>query len=196
MTTLNLQVSASADDASENTGVSVALTAVNIRNDATYDWSGIRFQNVTISNGATINSATHQIYVSYTSNDDINVNIYADDTDSAAQFTTTLNDISARTRTAATVSRNATAVGAGWYTLPDAAALVQEVVNRAGWISGNSLALLLETISGSDLRYNAYDGSTTEAAKLDIDYTTGPAERSRPALRPAAAPRPIHQLRI
>jgi len=173
MTTLNLQVGASLDDASEDTGVSVATTAVNIRNDTTYDWSGVRFQSVTIPAGSTINTAVPQINVAFTSNDDVNVNIYAEDADNAAAFSTGLNDISNRTPTTATVSRNATAVGTGWYSLPDVTALVQEVVDRAGWGSGNSLALLLETVTGSDLRYRAYDFAAGDAAKLDIDYTPG-----------------------
>ena len=54
---------------------------------------------------------------------------------------------------------------------PDVSALVQAVVNRAGWTSGNALAL---QFSGTGRRTaEAFEGSATGAPLLHVEYTTG-----------------------
>jgi hypothetical protein len=53
----------------------------------------------------------------------------------------------------------------------DLSALVQEVVNRGGWSSGNSLVVI---ISGTGNRLaEAYDGLPNGAPLIHIEYTTG-----------------------
>jgi hypothetical protein len=69
--------------------------------------------------------------------------------DSAPTFASTSKNVSSRPRTAASV--------------------VQEVVNRSGWVSGNALALI---VTGKGKRVaESYDGTRTGAPLLRVTYT-------------------------
>ena len=59
-------------------------------------------------------------------------------------------------------TRNAT------YQTPNMSNVVQEIVNRGGWSSGNAMVFI---ISGSGHRTaESYDGSTSKAPLLHIEY--------------------------
>lgn len=171
MTVLNLQVTASTDDARQN-GVTMDLTAANIVVNATDNWAGLRFLNVTIPKNSTISAATLQLYSPDTVSDDPNDDIYCEAADNAVTFGTGDSDISNRSRTTSPVSWVATGVGgAAWITSPDIASQVQQVVNRAGWVSGNALVVIFDHTGTPDWRWRAYNGDVSLAAKLDITYT-------------------------
>lgn len=171
------------DDAfySTNPTVDVGVPIVAGRSGAggsPYWWSGFRFSTVTIPVGATITSAklTFTDYAN-ASPSAYGVTIKCEDADSAANFTTTA-DILGRTRTTASASWNtptSTTVDTTRDTT-DFASAVQEVVDRAGWASGNALMVILESISGTaGDQYQAYfyEDSTTKCALLTIEYTLG-----------------------
>lgn len=148
------------------------LTADNVNIETSGAHGGTRFLNVTIPQGATINSATLEVYIATTSYDDPHIDIYGEDQDNAGVFTTAANNIQNRTRTTAKVDWDGTGIGTGWETLPDVATLIQEIVNRAGWSSGNALAILFDGMTSVALRFRQWDYSThTLGAKLAIDYT-------------------------
>jgi hypothetical protein len=110
---------------------------------------GIRFPGVAIPKGATITDAYIQFQVDETSSVTTNVTIKAEAADNAPTFTTTAWNISRRARTAASV----TWAPPSWTTLsakgtaqrtPSIKAIVQEIVNRPGWASGNAMAIIIE----------------------------------------------------
>ena len=170
MTTLNLQVSQSSDDAFENAVGTVTINGTSmVFNNAGY-WIGYRFQGVTIPNASTINTATLSYYVTSTTRDDNEQDVYGEDVDDAATFSTAASNISSRTLTTAKTTVSADSVGVGFYAV-DVTAVIQEIINRAGWVSGNDLALLMDALTGVNLAPDTYDNSPTNAAKLDIDYT-------------------------
>lgn len=172
MTTLNLQVSASSDDAFENAVGTVTTNGTTmVFNNAGY-WIGYRFTNVTIPQGATINMATLSYYVTSTTRDDNEQDVYGNDVDDAATFTTAASNISSRTLTTAKTTVSADSVGVGFYAV-DVTAIVQEIIDRAGWASGNDLALLMDALTGVNLAPDTYDNVAANAAKLDIDYSAG-----------------------
>lgn len=180
-TTLNLIVGASAGDADErqsdgSVSLTIAPNRTYSRNVASSQYhSGHHFTGATIPSGATINAATLTLNCTSTSLDDMYCTIHADDSDSAAAFTSTSYDIGSRTRTTASQSWQQDACGTGDEVSPDFASVVQEVVDRAGWASGNSIAILLiSSASPPAIKFfasTAYDTSTTLCARLDIDYT-------------------------
>lgn len=170
MTVLNLQVSASSDDAFENNSGTMSLTGSTVTFNNAGFWIGYRFLNVTIPNAATINTATLSYYVTSTTRDDNEQDVYGNDVDDAATFTTAANNISSRTLTTAKTTVSADSVGVGFYAV-DVTAVVQEIINRAGWVSGNDLALIMDALTGVNLGLDMYDGTPANAAKLDIDYT-------------------------
>ena len=170
MTTLNLQVSASSDDAREASGGAVSITATVMTMNSGSAWIGWRFLNVTIPQAAVINSATFQPYVDSTASDDPDGDLYANDVDNAATFTTASNNISSRALTTAKTNWTATGVGAGFVSAPAVTAVVQEIIDRGSWASGNALAILYDSLTGSGFSVRAYDSLSSEAGKLDIDY--------------------------
>lgn len=186
-TTLNLQVGASADDADQTTANAVSVIAASATIDADTEHFGSRWQNVTIAQGSTIDSAFHTSFILGGTFDEPQHQIRGEDADDAAVFTTGADSIDARARTTATVNWDSTNLGAGaaeeweWGSAAgaptagaDVKAIVQEITDRGGWTSGNSMVFIFEqhTLDGArDLGVNTYDGASTRGAKLDIDYT-------------------------
>jgi len=170
MTTLNLQVGASTDDADEATDGTMDLTSVNVFLIVATNWAGLALNDVTVPQGATVDTGTLQISIPSTDYDDVYVDVYGEDEDDPGTFTSDNGDISGRTPTTAKKSVSASGVGTGWYsiTVTDP---VQEIVNRGGFASGNDLVLIMDAQTSINLRFKAYDGDSGLAAKLDIDYT-------------------------
>jgi hypothetical protein len=169
MTTLNLQVSASSDDARENSGT-VGLTGGSINIGGTNQRLGFRFTNVTIAQGLTVNQALVNFYVTSTTNDSPGGStVGCQDSDDAGTFTTGTNNITNRTRTTALTTWSGNNIGSG-YQAVDITAAVQEVINRPGWVSGNDIAVIIYGVTGADVTITTYDGNAAQAATLAIDY--------------------------
>ena len=169
MTTLNLQVSASSDDARENSGT-VGLTGGSINIGGTNQRLGFRFTNVTIAQGLTVNQALVNFYVTSTTNDSPGGStVGCQDSDDAGTFTTGTNNITNRTRTTALTTWSGNNIGSG-YQAVDITAAVQEVINRPGWVSGNDIAVIIYGVTGADVTITTYDGNAALAATLAIDY--------------------------
>jgi len=170
MPTANIAVTASSDDALQavDTTVSVNTASVNLNNASA--WGGFRFQNVTINAGSTINTAYIEIERASTST--INVVIYGEDVDDATTFVTSNNNISSRTLTTANVAWNASLGGSvgSRFQSPNIAAVIQEIVDRAGWVSGNDLNLIFDC-QGGGIQIRAYDNAPGDAAVLQLDWT-------------------------
>lgn len=172
MATFSAAVAASADDARQVAGT-VTVNGSLLQCSATTDYVGMRFLNVTIAAGSTVSAATVDVYVPNLTYDDPDVDIYGEDADDAAAFTTAANNISSRTPTTATVAWTATGISSGWKTTPDIASVVQEIVSRGGWVSGNDMAIIFKGRSTDALRWEGYDGGTGNYATLNVTYTTG-----------------------
>lgn len=135
---------------------------------------GLRFQNVTIPQGATIDSATIQVYRSYCSGDGPYLGtMYCEDVDSAVDFSTN-NNLCNRVKTTASVTWDAPTGEDGWIDSPDLKTIVQEVIDRDGWESGNDIMFIWWSGNNVDTKFmQAEDYSTGSAlaAKLTIEYT-------------------------
>lgn len=168
MAQIPLLIGASEDDAVEDSGGSVDLTAIYLQLGAD-TWAGLRFEHVLVPPGAKIVAADLNVYVQDASKDDFYMDIYGQAADSPNTFTAASNDISGRPRTTAKVTVEQGSVGAGWYTV-NVSAIIQEIVNRPGWAGGNALAFLWVSLPGATLFLEAYDDDPAFAAELIIDY--------------------------
>lgn len=170
-TTLNLQVGTGSDNAEQTTGGTMYVNDSYVQlGSASY--GGFRFQNVSVPAGATITSATLQLAANLSSSAAASATVYAQSADSASAFSSSNNNISSRTRTSANVAWTFAAwTQDNWYTSPNISSVIQEVVNRSGWTSGNSVAIILTPGSGSRLS-RVHGAGATFAAKLSITYTT------------------------
>ncbi|MBL4595425.1 MAG: fibronectin type III domain-containing protein [Robiginitomaculum sp.] len=140
------------------------------------DYVGLRFNGITIPAGSTISSS----YVEFTSEEDddkaSSVTIYGQGIDNAPTFTSTDDDISSRVSTTETITWSIpewseNEVGADTQT-PDIKTILQEIIDGAGWTSGNSAVLIFEEINGNNDRdAYSYDQSPNRSAKLYITFT-------------------------
>ena len=133
---------------------------------------GFVFTNVLAQQGLKISSAYITVYIPETgSYDDANVDILGNDVDDANNFDVEA-DVTSRTRTTASVPWVQDSLGVGWKQSPDISAVVQEIVNRGGWASGNDLCILVDGKSDINKEFKSfsYDAGASLAARLSIEY--------------------------
>lgn len=180
--TIDTIVAAGADDAAEaDDGTGFSATAASVRCESNTA-AGSRFNGAARfvltgpASGDTVDVAYSPIHATSTSVDDPNVDLAFEDVDDAANFTTTA-DVTSRVRTGSAVQWTATAIGTGEVNSPSIVAPLQIVINRAGWASGSAVVLFYDGRSdiNQSLRLDSYEGSTTECAKLHVEYTAGVA---------------------
>jgi hypothetical protein len=110
--------------------------------------AGLRFTGVQIPKGAKIVDASVQFRADETGNRSTNLTIRAERADNSAPITTSSFNISNRQRTTASVAwappawPTVNAAGPAQLT-PNLASVVQEIVNRPGWASGNALMVII-----------------------------------------------------
>jgi K319L-like, PKD domain/Calcineurin-like phosphoesterase len=174
VTTLTVPVAVSADDAEESAGtVALANPVLKIVNRAGVNQTvGLRFTGLSIPKGATIQSASIQFQCNTKTIGAASLTIEGQAADNPATFAKTTNNISARSRTAADVAW----VPAPWATVgargpdqqtPDLTSVIQELVNRAGWGSGNAMVFI---ITGTGVR-TAESFNGTFAPVLSVTYS-------------------------
>ena len=166
----------------EEAGVDVSYDDGEFENDAIdklYDddldmgWEGedlnvmttfLRFQNIQIPQGATIESAVLDIFAHEDEEGEAKITIFAEDSDNSSAFVET-ELITARNWTNASVPWTITEPWTIWqpYSSPDFSSVIQQVVNRSGWTPGNALTIFLRgEDQGASLLDNARDFESFE----------------------------------
>jgi hypothetical protein len=137
---------------------------------------GMRFTNLPIPAGATIQNAWLQFMTDEVDSSTASLTIQTEATANPATFTATANNLGARPRSAAAVAWSPPAwtllreAGAAQRT-PSLAAVVQEAVNRPGWAPGNAIVFL---VSGTGERTaESFEGRAAGAALLHVEYGPG-----------------------
>ncbi|MBN1276282.1 MAG: hypothetical protein JXA35_02235 [Deltaproteobacteria bacterium] len=142
---------------------------------------GMRFQNIAIPPGATITNAyitfeTKAVYSDVQA--DIFLTIKGEASDDAQTFTTASYNISSRPTTTASAAwtvppwNNA----AEMHQTPDLSAVIQEIVNRAGWVKNNSLAIIITNVDdppNSGRMASDWDHTPAKAPLLHIEFEPG-----------------------
>ena len=188
--TLDARVSANSDDAEES-----AVGSVNVNNgdlemvfdDGGNQTVGLRFNDINIPNNAVIVDAYLQFKADEKHSGVTNLIIEAEDVDHAFTFNDVSGDISSRPRTAAAVAWTPDP----WTTVgeiglpqrtPNIASVIQEVVNRSGWVYGNSLAVI---ITGTGERVaESHNADPPGAPLLHIEYYVSGQQRPNVAAGP------------
>ncbi|HSE08346.1 MAG TPA: hypothetical protein VLB29_06750 [Nocardioidaceae bacterium] len=177
--TVEVRVAASSDDAEQRLSGSTDLTSTDLElttDKSTQQVVGMRFPGLAIPAGATITNAYVQFTVDEVSTGAVSLTIRGEAADNAPTYLGTSGNVTSRATTAANVSWvppdwNTRGQAAAGQRTPNLAAVVQAVVGRAGWSSGNALAL---QISGTGRRTaEAFDGVASAAPLLHVEYTTG-----------------------
>lgn len=181
-TLLELEISSSTDDGGHatNTWSTNASLFYMGQFGAHLNYEGYRWQNVTIPQGSTIDDCVMVWSAAATRSDDLTMTFWAEDTSNAATFSDS-TDYRSRTKTTASVGVAVTTnwISGTWYrSESDLKSILQEVVNRGDWSSGNAFVILAEDQgSGSNVvqRFSTYDTSPTLACSLIVNYTIGAA---------------------
>ncbi len=174
---IDSRIEFSHDDAEEKTnGISLESSQLELVHISSGDQTlGFRFRDVTIPNGATIDDAYLEFTAKKNGTGSYSLTIKGEDVNNSAEFATSpTNNISSRTMT--TASQN-------WepdpwtidlaYQTTDISDIIEEIVNRTGWNSGNNLSLII-TGNGSSKKRKAYsfDSAPSKAPKLHVEYST------------------------
>jgi major membrane immunogen (membrane-anchored lipoprotein) len=173
--TLYYQVSYDVDDAyyfkdaPENSNTFVMLNFIGDYKTI----AGLRFRNVQIPQGATIISANLYTRVKYYANsDDANCTIYGDDIDNS-DIIEGGQSLASRSLTTANVLWHQENLGYSWVESPNVSSIIQEIINRPGWVKGNNITIITnDTQSIKNLTIYDYQDSNSNAAKLNITYYT------------------------
>jgi hypothetical protein len=172
--TFKVRVADGYDDAEENSLGRVSLTSSDLEMtlEKTEQTVGLRFNGVAIPQGATIVSAYIQFQVDETNSEATALTIQGQAADNAPIFDNLTDNISSRPRT----------VAVEWTPVPwtskgeagpdqqtaDLAPVIQEIVDRGGWASGNSLVII---ITGSGKRVaESFNGDQAGAPLLHVEY--------------------------
>jgi len=144
---------------------------------------GARFTNITIPKGSTINQAYLTLRCSGAkAGTTVKTRISAEKIDNAPTFANDAAAFDARWANRTTARVNWDNIPA-WtlntnYNSPEIKTVIQEIINRAGWASGNALVIFWEDFEDRSTHaadcYRpaySYDTSTTYAPKLYIGYT-------------------------
>lgn len=133
-------------------------------------WVGLRFDNLSIPQGATITNA----YVQFTADSDesssASFSIYLEDVDHSLAFQGNDYNISSRVKTSNFVSW----LASSWTSdnaeqSPSIINLVQHIIDKATWQSGNAITVLIEG-SGTRSAYSR-DTEANKAPKLILEFT-------------------------
>lgn len=178
VTIIDLVVIASADDAYQAAdGVLTLDRGLLVRSYPLANYirvsTGLRFQNVIIPRGAVVITAYVSIYPpSDTLDRNANMRLYLENTDNAIDFVTSPT-ILTRSRTSASTPWVQDGLPGGTYVnSPSFSASLQEVVSRPGWVSGNSLTVLMIANEDIEKAIRAYgqESYLNLPARLHVEY--------------------------
>ena len=178
----NYQVAAGADDAYAwaHNSQSLSGTLLDVGYDywthlytAPYYMTGMRFTNVQVPRSAVITDAhlkmQNTIFVLMPGYPVYGI-VHAEPADNPGDFASV--KVGQRSKTSNSVNWDHLDMGGSewWYTSPDISTVLQEVIDRHGWIAGNALVILYSNRrnEGQDRWFKSYEAGTDNAPKLKI----------------------------
>ncbi|OQY26964.1 MAG: hypothetical protein B6244_12075, partial [Candidatus Cloacimonetes bacterium 4572_55] len=189
---LNLRINTGSDDAEEAESGGVYLTSSDLElvedESSGSQTVGMRFTGVTVPQGATVTNAYVQFEVDETTSTSTSLEVRGNDVNNASTFVNSNGNISGRTVTDALVNWNPPAwnqedANGEDQRTPDISSIIQEIVDRSGWNSGNAIALI---ITGSGERvakaYELNPNGPDVAPELHIEYYEGTAANTAPVV--------------
>lgn len=152
------------------------LTITYTGSESTQRSTGLRFQTVSVPQGATITSAKLSFVPASSDDRPVTFSVAAEASDNAAQFATN-EDFTSRSKTTETLwnapewrTENPPVLNEG----ADVTAHVQKVVSRPGWCGNKAMAFFLTPDSGDGSRTAiSQDGHNSLKPTLNISYTGG-----------------------
>jgi hypothetical protein len=177
-TTVTYQITTGADDVNEDgTGFNATNTEgwIGSGSNTASSFTGLRFTNINVPQNATVKEAYFEVLSSTDQWNPVVYTLYADNSGNSSTFSSTSKP-SQRTGTTATVNYNKDEnwLNNTWRRSDNIAGVIQEIVNRSDWKSGNSVSLIAKGGGNQWGRkfFRNYEYGSTSAAKLIITYQT------------------------
>ncbi len=172
---INARISNSLDDVeefAENGLVSVSSSDLELTDDGnTNQIIGMRFTSISIPQGSTIVRAYIEFEADEVSTASTSIEITAEDTANALQFTNDTHNVSSRSTLNTPVAWNNITEWSAVdekHTTSDISSLIQSIINRPDWSSGNAVAIIFNGSGGRTAE--SYDGEPASAPLLHIEY--------------------------
>lgn len=161
----------------------------------------VRFTNITLNQGTTITSAKITFQARTGDSNNVLSKIYGLDVDNVGDFE--FGDPTGDTRTTANADWDVNGItGGNNYDTSNIGSIVQEIINRGGWSSGNAIGFVIVNDGTGDGIYHdfdSYDGDSINAPLLTIEYSgsspsasVSPSSSTSPSssasLSPSASP--------
>ncbi|WP_324275665.1 hypothetical protein [Blastococcus brunescens] len=181
------RVRASTDDAEQRSdGTVLDSSDLEMLNDKGRQQAvGLRFTQVAIPPGATVTRAYVQFTADESTSTPVPLTIHGQAADNPGTFTRTPVDVSDRPRTTASAEWSPAAWSSGKrgtaQQTSDLTAVVQEIVSRPGWASGNALAVMITGTSSGNREAESFDTGARKAPALHVEWTTGADAQSLPS---------------
>ena len=186
---VNVRISTSSDDAEEGSGGNVDISSSDLElvhePNMLEQTVGMRFNTIAIPKGAAITNAYIQFTADEVGSSTTNLTLRGQAIGNAPTFTTASNSISSRALTSTSAPwsllpwTSIDTAGTGQRS-PNISSIIQEIVDRSDWGSGNSLAVIIKG-SGSRVA-QSYDLSSSKAPLLHIEFATStPSSPPSPA---------------
>lgn len=183
------RVASGADDVEQSATGSVALNSSDLElvNDGASNSQkvGIRFTGINLPDNAVILNAYLQFQTDEVGSGATSLLIRGEDVDDAGAFSTAKNSVSLLPMTDASTAWTPPA----WSTIdqagtaqrsPDLSAIVQEIIDRPGWVTGDDMAFL---ITGSGTRTaRAFESGATKAPLLHVEWAAGEPDTTPPTV--------------
>lgn len=171
----DVRISSGMSDVEERADGSMYTNSTDLEmvTDAGEQTVGMRFEGLNIPVGAEITSASIQFAVDETSNVNTQLTIAAENSGNAAAFSTAAYNLSDRAQTNAQVAWapeawNVVGQATAAQQTPDLSALLQEVVDRQDWQTGQAMVFIVQ---GSGKRVaESFEGSAVTAPLLHVEY--------------------------
>ena len=189
--TFEVRIAFGTDDAEERANATVSLSnndlemVLNNEGGVTGNQTvGLRFRGVPLARGATITNAYLQFQADETNSETTSLTIRGQAADNAPAFVQATGNLSSRPVTAASTTWAPAAwtmgqAGTAQRTV-NIAPIIQQIVGRPGWVSGNSLVLL---ITGTGKRVaEPYEGTSAGAALLHVETSGAPPANQPPSV--------------
>lgn len=164
------------DSSFNNSGIHIPCGHYYDGDETLKEFSGFfRFAGVTIPAGATITSASFTFYNRFVSFNGTHLRVFGNDADNPVAPTQFSDYVGLAKTTAYADWDIETSVPASSQTIPGLGSIIQEIVNREGWSSGNALMLVIEgnelATGWTDYIITPYDPAYGTAALVTIEYT-------------------------
>ncbi|NTV31579.1 prepilin-type N-terminal cleavage/methylation domain-containing protein [candidate division WWE3 bacterium] len=189
--TFTRQITSGSNDVNEN-GTTLNRTGTTLwlgtNTTANASYTGLRFGAVTIPSHAVITNAYLDVRASGGSTNSISLRISGDASDNSALFSTTSRP-STRSLTSSFVDLTISEPwsDANQYQLGNLKSIIQEIVNRPGWVSGNSVGIIIKGSGSASInrRIYSFESSSTTAPSLVITYNNPVIPTPTPTLIPS-----------